>query len=64
MFSFFFFQAEAAPESGQDGPNVQISSGQYNSDATGAGGSAASQSMVAPAGVSAGTSAAASFFIR
>ncbi|XP_026705037.1 kinesin-like protein KIF26A [Athene cunicularia] len=55
--------AEAAPESGRDGPNVQISSGQ-NSDSTGAGGSAACQSMVAPAGVSAGTSAAASFFIR
>ncbi|XP_076201670.1 kinesin-like protein KIF26A isoform X2 [Aptenodytes patagonicus] len=56
--------AETAPESGRDGPNVQISSGQNNSDPAGAGGSAASQSLVAPAGVSAGTSAAASFFIR
>uniref|UniRef100_A0A672UFQ9 Kinesin family member 26A n=2 Tax=Strigops habroptila TaxID=2489341 RepID=A0A672UFQ9_STRHB len=56
--------AETAAESGRDGPNVQISSGQHNSDTAGAGGSAASQSMVAPAGVSAGTSAAASFFIR
>uniref|UniRef100_A0A8B9N157 Kinesin family member 26A n=1 Tax=Accipiter nisus TaxID=211598 RepID=A0A8B9N157_9AVES len=55
---------ETAPESGREGPNVQISSGQNNSDPAGAGGSAASQSMVAPAGVSAGTSAAASFFIR
>ncbi|XP_009465489.1 PREDICTED: kinesin-like protein KIF26A [Nipponia nippon] len=56
--------AETAPEGGQDGPNVQISSGQNNSDPVGAGSSAASQSLVAPAGVSAGTSAAASFFIR
>ncbi|KAM9013959.1 kinesin-like protein KIF26A isoform 2-T3 [Ara ararauna] len=56
--------AETAPESGRDGPSVQISSGQHTSDAAGAGGSAASQSMVASAGVSAGTSAAASFFIR
>ncbi|KAM6254054.1 kinesin-like protein KIF26A isoform 1-T1 [Spheniscus humboldti] len=56
--------AETAPESGRDGPNVQISSGQNNSDPAGVGGSAASQSLVAPAGVSAGTSAAASFFIR
>ncbi|XP_009863992.1 PREDICTED: kinesin-like protein KIF26A [Apaloderma vittatum] len=56
--------AETAPESGRDGPNVQINSGQNNSDPTGAGGSAASQNMVAPAGVAAGTSAAASFFIR
>nr|XP_009936848.1 PREDICTED: LOW QUALITY PROTEIN: kinesin-like protein KIF26A [Opisthocomus hoazin] len=56
--------AETAPESGRDGPNVQISSGQNNSDPTGAGSSAASQSLVAPDGVSAGTSAAASFFIR
>ncbi|XP_068874507.1 kinesin-like protein KIF26A isoform X3 [Aphelocoma coerulescens] len=56
--------AEAAPESGRDVPSVQISSGQHNSDPAGAGGTAASQSVVAPAGVSAGTSAAASFFIR
>ncbi|XP_064515384.1 kinesin-like protein KIF26A isoform X2 [Pseudopipra pipra] len=55
--------AETAPESGRDVPSVQISSGQHNSDPSGAGGMAASQSMVAPAGVSAGTSAAASFFI-
>ncbi|XP_054017749.1 kinesin-like protein KIF26A [Dryobates pubescens] len=56
--------AETAPESGRDGPNVQISLGQNNSDPMAAGSLAASQSMVAPAGVSAGTSAAASFFIR
>ncbi|XP_042669550.1 kinesin-like protein KIF26A [Centrocercus urophasianus] len=56
--------AETAPESVWDGPNVQVSSGQNNSDPTGPGGSAASQSLVAPAGVSAGASAAASFFIR
>ncbi|NXF93631.1 KI26A protein, partial [Eubucco bourcierii] len=56
--------AETAPEIGRDGPNVQISSGQNNSDATGAGSLATSQNVVAPAGVSAGTSAAASFFIR
>ncbi|NXJ01403.1 KI26A protein, partial [Psophia crepitans] len=56
--------AETAPESGRDGPNVQINSGQNNSDPTGTGSSAASQSLVAPAAVSAGTSAAASFFIR
>ncbi|NXE22196.1 KI26A protein, partial [Ardeotis kori] len=56
--------AETAPESGRDGPNVQISSGQNNSDPVGACGPAASQSLVAPAGVSAGASAAASFFIR
>ncbi|NXG46956.1 KI26A protein, partial [Psilopogon haemacephalus] len=56
--------AETAPEISRDGPNVQISSGQNNSDTTGAGSLAASQSMVAPAGVSTGTSAAASFFIR
>lgn len=63
-FILFFFQAETAPESGRDGPNVQISSGQNNSDPAGSGGSVASQSLVAPTGVSAGTSAAASFFIR
>ncbi|NXN95927.1 KI26A protein, partial [Rhinopomastus cyanomelas] len=56
--------AETAPESARDGTNVQISSGQNNSDPVGAGASAASQSVVAPAGVLAGTSAAASFFIR
>ncbi|XP_030308439.1 kinesin-like protein KIF26A [Calypte anna] len=56
--------AETTPESGRDGPSVQISSGQNTSDSVGAGGLAASQSLVAPAGVSAGTSAAASFFIR
>ncbi|XP_065695163.1 kinesin-like protein KIF26A isoform X2 [Patagioenas fasciata] len=56
--------AETAPESGRDGPNVQISSGQNNSDPAGSGGLMASQSLVAPTGVSAGTSAAASFFIR
>ncbi|XP_072195192.1 kinesin-like protein KIF26A isoform X2 [Excalfactoria chinensis] len=56
--------AETAPESVWDGPSVQVSSGQNNSDPTGPGGSAASQSLVAPAGVSAGASAAASFFIR
>ncbi|XP_069715072.1 kinesin-like protein KIF26A isoform X1 [Phaenicophaeus curvirostris] len=56
--------AETAPENGRDCPSVQIRSGQNNSDPTGAGGSAASQSLVTPAGVSAGTSAAASFFIR
>ncbi|XP_019406704.1 PREDICTED: kinesin-like protein KIF26A [Crocodylus porosus] len=56
--------AETAPESGRDGPNVQVTSGQNNSDPAGAGSSLISQSLVAPAGVSAGTSAAASFFIR
>lgn len=56
--------AETAPEGGRDGPSVQVSSGQNNSDPTGTGGSVASQSLVTPAGVSAGTSAAASFFIR
>ncbi|XP_064019833.1 kinesin-like protein KIF26A isoform X3 [Pogoniulus pusillus] len=56
--------AETAPEIHQDGPNVQISSGQNNSDPVGAGSLAASQNVVAPSGVSAGTSAAASFFIR
>ncbi|XP_042725488.1 kinesin-like protein KIF26A, partial [Lagopus leucura] len=56
--------AETAPESVWDGPSVQVSSGQNNSDPTGPSGSAASQSLVAPAGVSAGASAAASFFIR
>ncbi|XP_068803747.1 kinesin-like protein KIF26A [Struthio camelus] len=56
--------AETAPESGRDGPNVQVTSGQNNSDPAGTGSSLASQSLVAPAGVSAGTSAAASFFIR
>ncbi|XP_010221848.1 PREDICTED: LOW QUALITY PROTEIN: kinesin-like protein KIF26A [Tinamus guttatus] len=56
--------AEPAPESGRDSPNAQVTSGQNNSDAAGTGGSPASQSLVAPAAVSAGTSAAASFFIR
>ncbi|NXI60423.1 KI26A protein, partial [Chloroceryle aenea] len=56
--------AETAPESGRDGSNIQMSSGQNNSNPVGAGGSAASQSLVTPAGVSSGTSAAASFFIR
>ncbi|XP_029453918.1 kinesin-like protein KIF26A isoform X2 [Rhinatrema bivittatum] len=48
-------------EGGRDGQNIQVTSGQSNSDQTEAG---SSQSLVAPAGVSAGTSAAASFFIR
>ncbi|NXA39388.1 KI26A protein, partial [Eudromia elegans] len=56
--------AEPAPEGGRDGPNVQVTSGQNNPDPAGTGGSPASQSLVAPAAVSAGTSAAASFFIR
>ncbi|XP_071282428.1 kinesin-like protein KIF26A isoform X4 [Agelaius tricolor] len=52
---------EAAAESGRDVPSAQLSPGQPGSDPVG---TAAPQSAVAPAGVSAGTSAAASFFIR
>ncbi|XP_008103248.2 kinesin-like protein KIF26A isoform X2 [Anolis carolinensis] len=48
-------------ECGKEGSNVQVTSGQNNCNPTGAGNS---QSLVTPAGVSAGTSAAASFFIR
>ncbi|XP_070607584.1 kinesin-like protein KIF26A isoform X2 [Erythrolamprus reginae] len=46
---------------GKEGSNFQVTSGQNNCDQMGTGGS---QSLVAPAGVSTGTSAAASFFIR
>ncbi|XP_065259802.1 kinesin-like protein KIF26A [Emys orbicularis] len=56
--------AETATEGGREGPNVHVASGQNNCDQTGTGGSLTSQSLVAPAGASAGTSAAASFFIR
>lgn len=52
---FCFCQAEAVPESGRDVGSAQSSSGQHGSEP--AGGTASSQS-------SAGTSAAASFFIR
>ncbi|XP_070787682.1 kinesin-like protein KIF26A [Pituophis catenifer annectens] len=48
-------------ECGKEGSNFQVTSGQNNCDQMGTGGS---QSLVAPAGVSTGTSAAASFFIR
>ncbi|XP_042300867.1 kinesin-like protein KIF26A isoform X2 [Sceloporus undulatus] len=48
-------------ECGKEGSNVQVTSGQNTCDQTGVG---SSQSLVTPAGVSAGTSAAASFFIR
>ncbi|XP_039199266.1 kinesin-like protein KIF26A isoform X2 [Crotalus tigris] len=48
-------------ECGKEGSNFQVTSGQNNCDQMGTGGS---QSSVAPAGVSTGTSAAASFFIR
>ncbi|XP_030070232.1 kinesin-like protein KIF26A isoform X2 [Microcaecilia unicolor] len=50
-------------EGGREGHTSQVTSGQ-NSDQTGPGSSQSSQSLVAPAGVSAGSSAAASFFIR
>ncbi|XP_077779683.1 kinesin-like protein KIF26A isoform X3 [Podarcis muralis] len=53
-----------AAECGREGSNIQVTSGQNNCDQTGTTGPLASQSLVAPAGVSAGTSAAASFFIR
>ncbi|XP_061468271.1 kinesin-like protein KIF26A isoform X2 [Rhineura floridana] len=53
-----------AAECGKDGSNIQVTSGQNNCEQTGTGGSLTSQSLVTPAGVSAGTSAAASFFIR
>ncbi|CAM2116322.1 unnamed protein product [Caretta caretta] len=56
--------AETATEGGWEGPNVHVASGLNNCDQTGTGGSLTSQSLVAPAGASAGTSAAASFFIR
>ncbi|XP_013917990.1 PREDICTED: kinesin-like protein KIF26A [Thamnophis sirtalis] len=48
-------------ECGKEGSNFQVTSGQNNCDQMGTGGS---QSLIAPAGVSTGTSAAASFFIR
>ncbi|XP_053138801.1 kinesin-like protein KIF26A isoform X2 [Hemicordylus capensis] len=51
-------------ECGKEGCNIQVTSGQNNCDQAGAGGSLTSQSLVTPAGVSSGTSAAASFFIR
>ncbi|XP_062974190.1 kinesin-like protein KIF26A [Elgaria multicarinata webbii] len=50
-----------AGECGKEGSNIQVTSGQNNCDQTGTG---VSQGLVTPAGVSAGTSAAASFFIR
>uniref|UniRef100_A0A8C3SIB8 Kinesin family member 26A n=1 Tax=Chelydra serpentina TaxID=8475 RepID=A0A8C3SIB8_CHESE len=56
--------AETATEGGREGPNVHVAPGQNNCDQTGTSGSLTSQSLVAPAGASAGTSAAASFFIR
>ncbi|KAJ7345226.1 hypothetical protein JRQ81_001176, partial [Phrynocephalus forsythii] len=48
-------------ECGKEGSNIQVTSGQNNCDQSGTG---ISQSLVTPAGVPAGTSAAASFFIR
>ncbi|XP_054828707.1 kinesin-like protein KIF26A [Eublepharis macularius] len=51
-------------ECGKEGSNIQVASGQNNSDQNGTGSSLANQSLATPAGVSAGTSAAASFFIR
>ncbi|XP_078239959.1 kinesin-like protein KIF26A isoform X3 [Pogona vitticeps] len=48
-------------ECGKEGSNIQVTSGQNNCDQTGIG---VSQSLVTPAGVPTGTSAAASFFIR
>ncbi|XP_060117566.1 kinesin-like protein KIF26A [Heteronotia binoei] len=51
-------------ECGKEGSSVQVASGQSNCDQNGPGSSLASQSLMTPAGVSAGTSAAASFFIR
>ncbi|XP_058018804.1 kinesin-like protein KIF26A isoform X3 [Ahaetulla prasina] len=50
-----------AGECGKEGSNFQVTSGQNNCDQMGTG---SSQSLVAPAGASTGTSAAASFFIR
>ncbi|XP_066485563.1 kinesin-like protein KIF26A [Tiliqua scincoides] len=50
-----------AAECGREGSNTQVTSGQNNCDQPGSGNS---QSLVTPAGVSTGTSAAASFFIR
>ncbi|XP_074852506.1 kinesin-like protein KIF26A [Carettochelys insculpta] len=56
--------AETTTEGGREGPTVHVASGQNNCDQTGTGGLLTSQSLVAPAGASSGTSAAASFFIR
>ncbi|XP_075782579.1 kinesin-like protein KIF26A isoform X2 [Pelodiscus sinensis] len=56
--------AETATEGGRESPNVHVASGHNNCDQTGTGSLLTSQSLVAPAGASAGTSAAASFFIR
>nr|XP_033807938.1 kinesin-like protein KIF26A isoform X2 [Geotrypetes seraphini] len=51
-------------EGGREGQTIHVTSGQNNSDQTGLDSSQSSQGLVAPAGVSAGTSASASFFIR
>ncbi|XP_027704836.1 kinesin-like protein KIF26A [Vombatus ursinus] len=56
--------AEAAMEQGKDGPRGPGAPGQHRCDQPGCCPPGTSQSLVAPGGVSTGTSAAASFFIR